>query len=55
MLAEEYKILFLSLMSSSCLQTEIIQKPTLHKHFNVSRPVKILTVFNFDLLSAAVI
>lgn len=52
MLAEEYKILFLSSMSSSCLQTEITQKPTLHKHFNViSRFMRVQTFFVVSLFT----
>ena len=35
MLAEECNLNYLSLLDRSCLQTEVTQKPTLHKHFNV--------------------
>ena len=37
MLAEEYNLNYLSLLNCSCLQTEVTQKPTLHKHLIVSR------------------
>jgi len=36
MLAEEYNLNNLSLLNCSCLQTEVTQKPTLHKHLIVS-------------------
>ena len=36
MLAEEYNLNSLSLLDCSCLQTEVTQKPTLHKHLFVS-------------------
>jgi len=35
MLAEEYNLNYLSILKWSCLQTEVTQKPTLHKDFKV--------------------